>query len=134
MHRVPDQSTLSLKSFTDNFKKNNLDSIPPIMLTSYGGGLMADYWAMLVTHELQVKTEGKFLKHTFNLSGNSGGGVGFANYVNLAMHTPRDLSNPLWKERIDTVGNFNHLSHDLVRLFGRDMVTKFITGSDQYKD
>ncbi len=116
---------LSLKKYTKKFKKHNGDG-RPIMLTSYGGGLMADLWAMLVVQELQETTSGQLLKQAFNMSGNSGGGIGFGNYTNLVMHTEDSIRHPIWDKRIESVGNFNHLSLDLTFLLGRDMMRKLI--------
>jgi len=128
LEQIPERSNevIALDTYTESFKSRMDSTAKPIMYTSYGGGLMADLWAMIVTQELQEMTAGKFLKHTFNMSGNSGGGVGFGNYTNLVMHTQEPVQNAIWDDRIESVGDFNHLSLDLTFLFGRDMIRKFI--------
>lgn len=98
----------------------------PIMFTSYGGGLMADVWVMLVLQDLQERTNGDFLKYTYNLSGNSGGGVGIANYTSLTFNHDEPLNHRSWDDVIEEVGSFNHLSLDLTQLLGRDLIRKFI--------
>ncbi|MEO9482553.1 MAG: hypothetical protein ABJG47_03880 [Ekhidna sp.] len=132
MHRLKEEKQLTLNEYAETFAKDTTRS--PIMFTSYGGGLMADYWIMLVSQELQEKTQGRFFEHVFNVSGNSGGGLGFANYLNLSHFTDEPVGHTRWRDRIDAVGEFNHLSLDLTLLFGKDMIRKFIPADDRYVD
>ncbi|UTW61981.1 hypothetical protein KFE98_18525 [bacterium SCSIO 12741] len=100
-----------------------------LMGTSYGGGLMADLWAMLVLHELQKETQGKLLNRTLNLSSNSGGTIGFGNYANLWLYHGSgmpDHSYDTISGSIQRIGNFNHLSIDFVSLLGRDLVRQLL--------
>lgn len=118
------EDIVSLRKYAATFSANNTDSISPFMFTSQGGGLMADLWVLLVTHELQKETKGKFLKHTFNMSANSGGAIGIANYANLALNHKGDEEAQL--QAIDEVGAFNHLSLDITFLLGRDLIRMFV--------
>ena len=132
MHRFDEGKVVSLDDYSRRYAKNT--TCPPVMFTSYGGGLMADYWIMLVSQELQEKTNGQFLKKVFNASGNSGGGLGLANYLNLSHFTDEPLGHKIWSDRINSVGEFNHLSLDLTLLLGKDMIRKFYPADDQYVD
>lgn len=130
LRKVPEsQNTIDLDKFISDFKtRDTIDQIKPIMFTSHGGGLMADYWVLLVLQQLQDDTNGRFLAHTFNMSANSGGAIGIANYANLAYnHKTQDRMGRY--SAIDEVGDFNHLSWDIASLFGRDLVRMFVPSS-----
>ncbi len=130
------EQVVSVDKFIDNFNNLNTDSITPIIYTSYGGGLMADLWAMLVSHELQECTNGRFFQHTINMSANSGGAIGFANYVNLSLnHYDKSLAHGDWDKAIEDVGLFNHLTPELTHLWGKDLLWKlFPYQDDSYGD
>ncbi|MFT4678942.1 MAG: hypothetical protein ACI84C_000884 [Flavobacteriales bacterium] len=86
---------------------------------SYGGGLKADLWNMLLLENLQTNSKGEFLKSTACLSGVSGGGIGIANYcVLLTEEDKREASNG---QVIDEIGEFNVLSIDLSMSAGLDL-------------
>ena len=90
---------------------------------SYGGGLKANLWNLLLINELESKTKNEFLKRTIAMSGVSGGAVGMANYASLIYEQEDSLAI---KKQINTIGNSNVLSNELVYLLGRDWAREYI--------
>ncbi len=135
MKKIPEKSSgdvMKIEDFGDYIEKadSTSDQFPYYFLaTSYGGGLMANLWAMLVYNEIQRTTSGRFLKSTINMSGNSGGTIGLGNYANLWTyngHFKEEVKADSIIPQIEGVGNFNHLSIDLTYLFGWDMIRELI--------
>ncbi len=120
-----------IEYWKDRAQRDSSDQVF-VMGTSYGGGLMADLWAMLVLNELQEETNHQLLNRTLNLSSNSGGSIGFGNYANLWCYSeelPRENRYQNLSDKIDTIGNFNHLSIDFTYMMGKDLVRQIIPGN-----
>ncbi len=90
---------------------------------SYGGGLKANLWNLLLFDELQKKSDEKFLKRTLVLSGVSGGAVGIGNYSALLYNSQDSLE---MAQRIDAIGKSNVLSNEITYLLGADWVREFL--------
>lgn len=129
--RVVERDGISFDFFEKTIKKrDSLGKYPNyIMTTSYGGGLMANVWAMFVYNELQEITNGQFINSTINMSANSGGSIGIGNYANLwANH--KDVEDQTKIQTLDTaiqkIGNFNHLAIDLTYILGADLIREML--------
>ncbi len=95
---------------------------------SYGGGLKADLWNLLLLEKLQTSSQGNFLKSTACLSGVSGGGIGISNYCALVTEkADRSASN---STTIDAIGEFNVLSIDLSMSAGKDLFRELIPSNN----
>ncbi|MCB0759984.1 MAG: hypothetical protein KDC12_00580 [Flavobacteriales bacterium] len=90
------------------------------VIASYGGGLKADLWNLLLFDDLQRNSNDTFLNRALCMSGVSGGGMGIANFQVLA------TSGKERKAAIDTVGNYNFLSIDISMAFGLDLLQELI--------
>ena len=90
---------------------------------SYGGGLKANLWNLLLLHELDRKSKGAFFEKAAVLSGVSGGAVGIGNYASLVRG---DVPADSIAERIHRIGTSNVLSSELTYLLGRDWLREFI--------
>lgn len=99
-------------------------------VASYGGGLKADLWTLLVLNELQKKSEGEFLRRTLSMSGTSGGMIGLGNYAQLwasnARETKLDSQIIKIQEGIYNIGTFKHLTIDITYLLGKDLIREYI--------
>lgn len=89
---------------------------------SYGGGLKANLWNLLLFNELDKETNNKFLENTIAMSGVSGGAVGIGNYASL-VHENDD--EKIKEEKIFNIGKSNVLSNELVYLFGKDWFREY---------
>ncbi len=97
-------------------------------VASYGGGLKAALWNLLVLNKLQAASSGEFLRSTVSISANSGGTSGTGMYGPLWTYQDGLISSKpdsLWP-RILEIGQFNHLSIDLTYLFGKDLVRELM--------
>ncbi len=90
---------------------------------SYGGGLKANLWNLLLFNELDKKTNDGFINNTMVMSGVSGGAVGIANYASLV----REIEGREARERaIFNIGTSNVLSNELVYLMGKDLFREYL--------
>ena len=89
---------------------------------SYGGGLKANLWNLLLLHELDSLYQGEFLPRTLAMSGVSGGAVGIGNYTSLVANSGE---RPSLGEQIFEIGRSNVLSNELVYLLGRDWLREY---------
>ncbi|MEP2935153.1 MAG: hypothetical protein ABJM06_05510 [Gilvibacter sp.] len=90
---------------------------------SYGGGLKANLWNLLLFNELDKKTDNGFLENTMVMSGVSGGAVGIANYASLV----REIEDQNAREQaIFNIGTSNVLSNELVYLMGKDWFREYL--------
>jgi hypothetical protein len=89
---------------------------------SYGGGLKANLWNLLLLNRLDTLSDHKFMERTIVMSGVSGGAVGIGNYAALqATHQAEDdLSHDIF-----TIGKSNVLSNELTYLFGWDWLREY---------
>jgi len=110
-----------LESMTNS--KNSEQSNNYFFVGSYGGGLKANLWNLLIFNELEKRTDNNFLKRTLAMSGVSGGAVGIGNFASLK-HEIKD------QKKIDSlifeIGNSNVLSNELVYLMGKDIAREYI--------
>lgn len=127
--KFPTKDAIHLDKYVQNFVNLHLNkvndssaTVPVYFVGSYGGGLKANLWNLVLLEELNEITEGKFFEHTLCLSGVSGGTVGISNY-NMLMNfdNPEDR-----KTRIDNIGLSNILSSDLALLMGGDLLKEYI--------
>lgn len=108
-----------LKSITNEGKeKDNY-----FFVGSYGGGLKANLWNLLIFNELENNTDNDFLKSTIALSGVSGGAVGIGNYASL---TFENKGVHLVDSLIFEIGKSNVLSNELVYLLGKDWIREYL--------
>ncbi|WP_435577916.1 hypothetical protein [Gilvibacter sp.] len=98
---------------------------------SYGGGLKANLWNMLLFNELDKRSEGNFSAETLVMSGVSGGAVGIANYASIV----NENDDPAARARaIYNIGTSNVLSNELVYLLGKDWIREYIPLTYNGKD
>ena len=119
-----------IENFIDLHLKNVKDTttVTPIYFVgSYGGGLKANLWNLVLFEELQSRTDNKFFDHAICMSGVSGGTIGISNYTMLRKEA-EDAEER--KTRIDTIGVSNILASDLTLLMGRDFLREYIPIDD----
>ncbi len=92
------------------------------LVASYGGGLRASAWTMLLLENIQDSVP-EFFDHTIAMSGASGGFLGLAFYS--ATMAERDHAADR-KSSIDAIGKHNLLSIDISYLLGWDFVRELI--------
>lgn len=90
-----------------------------LFVSSYGGGLKSNLWTMLVLDKLE-RNNTDFLNSVRCLSGVSGGGVGFANYMLL------DTDAQKREQQINRIAKYNFVSLDLTFLLGKDLIREYI--------
>ena len=124
------QSLINTEDFINGFDpyiKN--DTINAYFVASYGGGLKANLWNLLILNELNE--EPNFFKNTLCLSGVSGGAIGLGNFVriynNFDSYKERDTINR-------RVGESNLLSTEIAYLLGADFVRRFIPVDNIFAD
>ncbi len=92
---------------------------------SYGGGLKANLWNLLLLNELDNSYGDHFFGRTLAMSGVSGGALGIGNFT--ALHAQ---NGPITKERLNqqirTIGESNVLSNELTYLLGWDWIREFV--------
>lgn len=116
---VKETETVDLDAYLTRFQNGQTE--PLYQLSAYGGGLKADVWTLLLFDEFDRRTNRTFFERTISMSGVSGGALGIANYAALYHKHGQDRETRM-AESIDAVGRFNHLSIDLISVFGRDFV------------
>jgi len=94
---------------------------------SYGGGLKANIWNLLLLNEL-TKENDNFLKSTLCLSGVSGGAIGISNFTAFN-HNYNSRNYQLLNEKINKIGQANMLSTDLFGWLVKDFWREAIPGS-----
>ena len=106
---------------------DSIGAIPIYFVGSYGGGLKANLWNLVLYEELNTQTNGDFFDHAMCLSGVSGGTVGISNYTMLMKEVGAETkyANER-KARIDKIGVSNILSSDLTLLMGGDFVREYL--------
>ena len=90
---------------------------------SYGGGLKANLWNLLLFDALQKESDHQFMKRTLVLSGVSGGAVGIGNYSALLLNSKDSLE---MAQRIDSIGKSNVLSNEITYLLGADWAREYM--------
>ena len=126
-----EKELLTIQEFADSLPESRSDGQQfqsYYHVASYGGGLKAALWNLLVLNKLQGASLGEFLRSTVSISANSGGTSGTGMYGPLWTYQAGPVSNKadsLWP-RILEIGQFNHLSIDLTYLFGKDLVRELL--------
>jgi len=90
---------------------------------SYGGGLKANLWNLLLLHKLEEASDKEFFNRTLVMSGVSGGAVGIGNFASLLLEQE---DGPAIADRIERIGNSNVLSNELTYLLGRDWIREYL--------
>ncbi|NND88291.1 MAG: hypothetical protein HKM28_03480, partial [Flavobacteriaceae bacterium] len=126
---VDDTGPMPYKEFVDPLLKNADGSKKQnvFFVGSYGGGLKANLWNLLLFHELERLSAGKFMENTLVLSGVSGGAVGIGNYASLG-HNFSSLDKI--DQQITIIGRSNVLSGELTYLLGKDWIREYIPFMD----
>ncbi|PWL38119.1 hypothetical protein DKG77_07445 [Flagellimonas aquimarina] len=109
-----------LKSRMENHPGNGKENY--FFIGSYGGGLKANLWNLLLLNELDSIYREDFFSKTLVVSGVSGGAVGIGNYTSLVAHLGEA---PTFYEEIFKIGRSNVLSNELVYLLGRDWLREY---------
>lgn len=124
LNRVVRKTNMDFKTYLNNRvgdlpedKKENY-----FFIGSYGGGLKANLWNLLLLNELDSIYKEDFFSKTLAVSGVSGGAVGIGNYTSLVAHLG-DVSS--FNEKIVDIGKSNVLSNELVYLLGRDWLREY---------
>jgi len=90
-------------------------------VSSFGGGLKANYWTLLLLHELR-NLDHEIFQKTISFSGVSGGGVGLANFTALQAS---DISYENQAQAIDEIGVSNALSFEALLFFGLELLREW---------
>lgn len=119
-----------IRDFITHHKEHlsdSIEAIPIYFVGSYGGGLKANLWNLVLYEELNTQTNSDFFDHAMCLSGVSGGTVGISNYTMLMKEVGAEAkyANER-KARIDKIGISNILSSDLTLLMGGDFVREYV--------
>ncbi|XOV94423.1 MAG: hypothetical protein ACFHWX_06900 [Bacteroidota bacterium] len=125
--RQPETQSLSFKEYCDSIPDKTPSGKPIntyFQVASYGGGLKANLWTLLVLNKLQNDTDQSFINATLSMSGISGGMHGLGNYGVLWANYHEEPSSI--SDKIYDIGRFNHLAIDLTFLFGKDLVREWI--------
>jgi hypothetical protein len=126
LHELTEVKTLNPMGFeefmrnetSNSFKKDNY-----FFVGSYGGGLKANLWNLLLFNQLDSLSQGEFFDRSIVLSGVSGGAVGIGNYA--ALRNYHDQNENL-DDEIFKIGKSNVLSNELTYLLGRDMIREYL--------
>lgn len=110
-----------LNSMTKPYPKDRPNNY--FFVGSYGGGLKANLWNLLLLHDLEKASDKEFLNRTLVMSGVSGGAVGIGNFSSL-LYEQKESSQIA--ERIVRIGNSNVLSNELTYLLGRDWAREYV--------
>lgn len=133
------ENSVSTTKFINDIKNHLLDSDTKslVQIASYGGGLKANLWNLLILNELnntitaQENSPCSLMERTISLSGVSGGMVGIGNYV--AFKYVHDAANPT--NIINKIGKSNIVSYDIAGLLGHDLIYGLRSNKDkQYHD
>ncbi|WP_340198759.1 patatin-like phospholipase family protein [Ascidiimonas sp. W6] len=125
-----DPSLINIKTFVEQYDpiiRN--DTVNTFFVASYGGGLKANLWNLLVLNELN--RDSNFFKNTLCFSGVSGGALGIGNYLRIHDHyatfEERNIANI-------RVGESNLLSTEIAYLLGADLFRRYIPIDNLFSD
>ena len=129
LQSIPEAKELVNKGeFLKAYRSHSSEELPySFLVASYGGGLKANLWNLLVFHELTQKPH--FLPNTLCFSGVSGGAVGIGNYFQIyynKKHTEARL------EAITKIGRSNLLSTEIAYLLGGDFIRELVPGDSLF--
>lgn len=124
LREVPDPEPMTAHRFVAERFGDALGQDPKTyFVASYGGGLKANLWNLLLLRKLDSLSGRSFFGKTAVLSGVSGGAVGIANFTSLLHNLPDQQD---WSAAIENIGRSNVLSNELTYLLGRDWMLEFI--------
>ncbi|NNK89526.1 MAG: hypothetical protein HKO89_02875 [Saprospiraceae bacterium] len=125
MHFVPVEKELNaigIHKFLDHFDTDEDNTSDKFILGSYGGGLKANSWNLILLTEI-IRNEKHFLDSTLCMSGVSGGAIGLANLAAM-FRRMKDPTHDSWDSTVAEIGKSNMLSTDVNGIFFRDLVFK----------
>lgn len=105
---------LNLNKYVHNLPENT----KRYYIGTYGGGMKANAWTLVVLNEM-FKRDPELFEKTVVLSGVSGGGIGIMNMSAMAYMNPIDK----WDTIIGDLSTENLLSLDITHMLGRDALT-----------
>ncbi len=110
---------LSLDDYLKRYSQLH-DTTPyaPCFVASYGGGLRASVWTMLLLENIEKENK-NFYPSTLAMSGVSGGFVGLSMYNAIRTEYPDTMAI---RQKIETIGRHNILSIEVAYLLGADLV------------
>ncbi len=119
----------------DFFTSLDLENDNFFIVGSYGGGLKANVWNLLLLNKLRTDNP-EFFNSTLCMSGVSGGAIGLANFF-AARYNHGIGNDSKWDTIINKIGGSNTLSIDINGLLLTDLYREVIPGrmlSDLGKD
>ncbi len=113
-------------TYVDTLLQNTKDSIGNYFVVgSYGGGLKANLWNLLLLNELDNTYGDRFFGRTLAMSGVSGGALGIGSFT--ALHAQKGtVTKAQLNAQIRTIGESNVLSNELTYLLGWDWIREFV--------
>lgn len=120
----------NIESFISNYDpvvKN--DTVNAFFIASYGGGLKANLWNLLILNQLDHQSS--FLKNTICFSGVSGGAIGIGNYLRIHENF-KDFDSR--KLATVAVGESNLLSTEIAYLLGADFIRRYLPVNNIFSD
>lgn len=121
LREVPRGPTVAFEDYASRFNEKPNETV--YFMASYGGGLKANLWNLLLLRQLDSTTQGSVLDQTAVLSGVSGGAVGIGNFTALLHSQPGEDS---FGHIVDSIGRSNVLSHEIAFLLGRDWIQEYL--------
>ncbi|MEP6795863.1 MAG: hypothetical protein ABJB16_16160 [Saprospiraceae bacterium] len=120
LHPVsPQGDEVSLNAYLKKYAEiHDSTKYHPFFLATYGGGLRASVWTMLLLEKME-ENNSRFYNSTLAMSGVSGGFVGLSMYnaIRKEYHDKNTI-----RSKIDTIGRHNILSIEVSYLLGADLV------------
>lgn len=123
MHDVPvikESSHVDKERWLDSISGNESDKF---IIGSYGGGLKANSWNLILLTEILRKQE-NFLDSTLCISGVSGGAIGIANLTSMIQRLDIKKDTEEWDSIVERIGTSNMLSVDVNGIFLKDLIFK----------
>lgn len=114
------------RSFFAHIDTTEITDSTLYFIASYGGGLKANAWNLLVLDSLSHLGSRNILDQTVAMSGVSGGALGQHFFAALTKNEP---DREQVKEKIRTISEANMLSRDISWLLGWDLVRELCIGS-----
>ncbi len=120
LHPVsPQGEELSVDAYLKKYTEiHDTSKYHPYFLATYGGGLRASVWTMLLLEKMEEDNP-RFYNSTLAMSGVSGGFVGLSMYN--AIREEYNNKDTI-RSKIDTIGKHNILSIEVAYLLGADLI------------
>ena len=116
-----------MDSFSDHVDSAEIQDSTLYFIASYGGGLKANAWNLLVLDSLSHFGGTNILDQTVAMSGVSGGALGQHFFAAL---TKNETDRKRKKEKIRKISEANMLSRDISWLLGFDLLRELMVGWD----